>query len=400
MGSRRPAGVEREMNCRRSSDIDLPGFLDEPRRPEFAAFRDHYPRCRDCSAEVRAWTALQKALRTDTASAAHPEPELLARYSGATLAAAERGALERHLATCAACRDELGALERWTPALQVEPAPARASTPGRVADGRAALRRLLWSPAFAYALLALVLVPTLYRQLTGGSPPIEPAAQPAVLAEAEKQRRSEEPPAAASEPKLAAKLARQPEPERKAAAERTRAAAPPPPAVAYAPQAPASAGADRGIASLGKSSASAPKQDAFGSQAAAEAADRANVAEQVVLGESLSDAARARPDVALALRAGEVPVVAAAAVRAGLHLLVTALPAGPGEIEIRVVGPGGGRELRERHPADARDLAVELPPDWLAPGRYQASVRRIGSGLVGDEARYAFEVAEEAAPGR
>jgi hypothetical protein len=59
---------------------------------------------------------------------------------------------------------------------------------------------------------------------------------------------------------------------------------------------------------------------------------------------------------------------------------------------IRIVAPGGGRELRERQVAAAGAVAIEVPPEWLAPGRYRVSVQRLAAGLVTDETRFAFEV--------
>jgi len=64
------------MNCRESLTLDLAEFLTRASAPEFAAFRAHYPRCADCSAEVRAWTELYTAL----SASAHPSPETLLRY--------------------------------------------------------------------------------------------------------------------------------------------------------------------------------------------------------------------------------------------------------------------------------------------------------------------------------
>ena len=98
------------MSCLKAFEIDLPGFLARPREDEFASFRDHYPRCSECSAEVRAWTELDERLRRpvglaggfDTESAApavaqHPPAAILAGYEAdpGALGASERRGLER-----------------------------------------------------------------------------------------------------------------------------------------------------------------------------------------------------------------------------------------------------------------------------------------------------------------
>ena len=51
------------MSCQRIQEIDLAGFLASPRDAEFASFREHYPVCAECAAELRAWTELEIVLR-------------------------------------------------------------------------------------------------------------------------------------------------------------------------------------------------------------------------------------------------------------------------------------------------------------------------------------------------
>jgi hypothetical protein len=140
------------MACQRSREIDLPAFLAAPRDPEFDAFRLHYPRCAECAAEVRAWTELHEAL-----AAPHPEPEQLARY--AALAPQERAAVERHVAGCPSCREELAQLAGFEPARLAAPAPTPAREGGGLRAWLAGLGRIFWHPAFAYALLLLMAVP-------------------------------------------------------------------------------------------------------------------------------------------------------------------------------------------------------------------------------------------------
>jgi hypothetical protein len=177
------------MGCRKAFEVDLPAFLAEARQPEFAEFREHYPRCPDCSAEVRAWTEVHLLLEAGGPGAdAHPAEELLLQFEEdrEALPAVRRKSIEAHLAVCRSCKDELAALRamdfsRFEAAVggtergPVAPEPAewpaerreRAPEPRR--GRRSALSRLLSGfrglalhPAFAYALVLLVLLyPTL-----------------------------------------------------------------------------------------------------------------------------------------------------------------------------------------------------------------------------------------------
>ena len=70
------------MSCDRSRQIELADFLDDPRAASFRNFRGHYPRCAECSAEVRAWTELHQTLQPD-----HPDPAQLAQYEPRAAAA-------------------------------------------------------------------------------------------------------------------------------------------------------------------------------------------------------------------------------------------------------------------------------------------------------------------------
>jgi hypothetical protein len=146
------------MSCRRSHEIDLPGFLEEAGAETSRAFREHYPRCVDCSAEVRAWTDLQLKLRGSDLS--HPEPDVLLRFSDSreTLGSEQQGRVERHIASCAACRDELETLKHFDfPALN-EPASGAEAAPwlSGLTDW---LRRALWHPGLAYALVLILAIP-------------------------------------------------------------------------------------------------------------------------------------------------------------------------------------------------------------------------------------------------
>src|SRR5436190_10982549 len=147
------------MSCRRAFDLDLVDFVAGSARPEWAEFRAHYARCAECSAEVRAWTELHLLLQPP---AAHPAEELLLRFETERdrQPAAERRAVEEHLARCPSCKDELAALRRFDLA-SVEPRAAASLA----ASFAALLRRLVLHPAFAYAIVLLLLYPALEGRL-------------------------------------------------------------------------------------------------------------------------------------------------------------------------------------------------------------------------------------------
>lgn len=104
------------MSCRRIKDLDLPGFLEAPSDDAFRSFREHYPGCPECSAEVRVWTELHLELTEDAAR--HPSPEDLLRLQDepASLSAEERARLAGHLNSCANCREEVRSMESLAPA--------------------------------------------------------------------------------------------------------------------------------------------------------------------------------------------------------------------------------------------------------------------------------------------
>ena len=311
------------MSCRRAFEIDLAGFLAEPRADAFAGFREHYPRCAACAAEVRAWTELHLRLASG-APAGHPEPAKLLRYEdgGAALAAAERAALEAHLAGCASCRDELAALRAFDPAALGRPAAAGRRGPGALL---ASLGRLLWHPAFAYALALLVAAPALYL-LVGPGGPAEPVDRSLAEREAPAALPAErEPPAA---------LTAEPEAPAPPAARREAA---PAPSVALPEE-------------RGESLRALGYVDAL-------SADRAAGAEiSGPEGPSLERLAGG----AFALR---VPVAPEA-----------------GEVEVRVVSPDGRRELGERFRGGGASVRLRIPAGWLEPGTY--SVERRSGGVA------------------
>src|SRR5262245_20798773 len=141
--------------CSRFQELDVAEFAVDPRSPEWAEFRDHFPRCAECSREAARFGVLAAALRSENAGAsAHPsDAQLLALARvPAELARDERARLEAHLAGCAPCRTELAA----TRGFAFAKAEAREERPGWLAGIGVALAALLRRPAFVAALAAAV----------------------------------------------------------------------------------------------------------------------------------------------------------------------------------------------------------------------------------------------------
>jgi len=107
--------VEGGAGCRRAFEVDITAFVRDARGGEWAAFRDHYPLCADCRAEVRTWTELERMLRGAPPASAHPTPRDLldADDESPALDPGYRRIVEYHLTTCAACADELAALRAF-----------------------------------------------------------------------------------------------------------------------------------------------------------------------------------------------------------------------------------------------------------------------------------------------
>lgn len=365
------------MSCRRAFEVDLAAFLVDPRAVEWDDFRAHYPTCRECSAEVAAWTALDASLRPE-----HPTPEELLRWQDArdSLPPSESARIERHVAGCAACADELRALGGFgREALRDAAAADHARTAStdrwrrsprprsRVRDGgrrsRLGVARVLWHPAVPYAaLLALLLLPTFRDRLLppDGAPresaPVEagPAAAPA-SAPAKPAVQSRAAPAAetaADEPP--SRLADRAEVAR--AESEARSAAP----VARAPESARDAGARGDVAALGAPAGAAARfrtesdRDAYDAVAPARRAS-------AILSAAGADGAR------------ELSIALPAALRAGTR-----------EVEVRVRDASGARELRERVPIapGASAVAVRLPAGWLGAGGYRVELFADGLGLV------------------
>lgn len=413
------------MTCRRAFELDVPAFVVDPRDPAWDDFRAHYPHCADCAAEVATWTALQASL-----AERHPEPEELLRWNDMPdmLAAEARDAIARHVAGCAPCRDELRALggfaaaraanaatdaahvssaasvvdgdEHGDAALVHHPSASRAggrhverhafarggsargapgaATPG--GTGRAARRgpvaRVLLHPAFAYAVLALVLLlptvraaldrdasraafdtaasrppeqaPTEPQPITGSAPGI-----PQERADAEEEDVTGQPDDAHVD-RTAPRLMRQApfRPEPPSAPPAAPAPAAPPPAL----------------------SAKAAVQSEDGRFARERRA--AEAAAPAAAGKALNDGVASVESARVGAPGGgtaAAPIRLLPATGGAARTLVVTLPpdaTGAGDVEIRIVDASAGRELRQRvarNPGGKAEVHVPLPEGFTAP---------------------------------
>ena len=344
------------MSCLRAFDVDLADFVASSARPEWAEFRAHYARCAECSAEVRAWTELHLLLQPP---AAHPAEELLFRFETERdrLPAAERRAVEEHLARCPSCKDELAALRRF----DFASLEARAAASPAVSFA-AFLRRLVLHPAFAYAIVLLLLYPALEGRFPS----------PGQQAAREDRRTVADGPAGKSAP-----------------ATRQKAA----------PAASANlARSENDVLTRARKEAAAPALGGrlgTGAAGGAEPAPKAELADEKASVDSEAAVERAPRDVAtraatpepagwkpLALSAPGAPAdVAARDLGTGLVLTLTVPDAArSGAVEVRVLDARGGREMRERFARTGERVAMRLPAAWLTPGTYTAELRRLDAG--------------------
>ena len=328
------------MSCRRAFDLDLADFVASSARPEWAEFRAHYARCAECSAEVRAWTELHLLLQPPVA---HPAEELLLRFETERdrLPAAERRAMEEHLAHCVSCNDELAALRRFDFAA-LEPKAAASPAP----PFGALLRRLVLHPAFAYAIVLLLLYPALEGRL---SPPARQAVRedrtPAIAGLADKSVPAEEVRRKPAEPAAPANLARSEDAMYARARKETEAGS-------------GRAASERDVDSTTRAASLEKAERLYG---------------------KLDAAAEPAGWKTLALSPPGAPVdVAARDLGAGLVLTLPVPEAArSGTIEVRVLAADGAREMRERFAGAAERVAMRLPAVWLAPGTYTAGLWRL-----------------------
>ena len=334
------------MSCLRAFDVDLADFVASSARPEWAEFRAHYARCAECSAEVRAWTELHLLLQPP---AAHPAEELLLRFETERdrQPAAERRAVEEHLARCPSCKDELAALRRF----DFASLEARAAASPAVSFA-AFLRRLVLHPAFAYAIVLLLLYPALEGRLP--SPARQAAREDrkaAIERLADESAPAEEVRRKPAEPAAPASVTRSQNGMLARARKETEA-----PALRESGR----AGGERDVAST-----------TGADSLAQEKAER--------LYGKLDAAAEPAGWKALALSGAGAPAdVAARELGAGLVLTLPVPEAArSGTVEVRVLDAHGGREMRERFAGAAERVAMRLPAVWLTPGTYTAGLRRL-----------------------
>jgi len=341
------------MSCLRAFDVDLADFVASSARPEWAEFRAHYARCAECSAEVRAWTELHLLLQPP---AAHPAEELLLRFETERdrLPAAERRAVKEHLAHCPSCNDELAALRRFDfTALE----PRAAAAPAPRPSFAELLRRLVLHPAFAYALVLILLYPALEGRLPSPGQQAAREDRPAVAdrpagksAPADLQK---------AEPAAPANLARS---ENDAFMHARR-------------ETPAPVLGGRlgtgGAEPAAKAERLADEKARVESESGFEKAER------------YAETRAATPEPAgweaLALSAPGAPVdVAARGLGAGLVLTLPVPDAARSSaVEVRVLDAPGKREMRERFARAEERVAMRLPSAWLTPGAYTAELRRL-----------------------
>jgi hypothetical protein len=382
------------MTCHRAFEIDLAGFLRDPGSAEFADFRSHYPRCADCSAEVRIWTELHLQLQSGgaAAEASHPAEELLLQFEEEpdAMDAAQRATVERHLAQCRSCRDELRALRSFDFGNLERPAPARAQRWWQVIGGVPSwIRGVVMHPAFAYALVLLLLYPTAVKHLVPPeSPPSPPAArsagapeseaaapateQVAKLAEASAEKGANYAAGVTKEANLQRQL-----PARRGSDAAAARAAPPQAALRQAASEPAAA-------SKGAGDAREMTLGSIGGRARAPREEWPVLTLQPKIesgqGETLASRGVAPESTVRALKAERPPAatVAGESIVGGLVLRVP-VQAGTPEgtaLEVRVFDSDRHREVRERLTSGRTPYCdVRMPAAWLSVGVYQVELR-------------------------
>ncbi len=354
------------MTCRRAFEADLPAVLHgESADAEFLA---HYPGCPECATEVGVWRELDGLLRTRTAShgGAHPDPETLVAFADATLAERARADVAHHLATCRVCADELKALAGFDPghvaaAVRGEPASRPA---------RSALARIVWHPAFAYALVAVLLVPIVLERWPQMETRIaeERAPEPPPPAPLAEHDVAGHPLPAPPPAPLAAELRREPAPEAQVAntapVAKRRADDRPDTNARSARAADREARHEGGTAAFAGRMREPPAAPAGAARMEAErGAPRA-----------LADAAA--PPRVLAIQAGTAAVFPPPADDEAVRLRIALPPRiGPGPVDVIVRARAGAASLRTRITDAANAIEVDIPPAWLRPGDYVVVLR-------------------------
>lgn len=413
------------MSCRRALEIDLAAMMAGEAAPELQEFRSHYPRCRECSAEVQAWSAVH-GLLTATATDAHPNPKKLLWFVDRpqSLSTADRDLIKTHVAGCRSCRDEMATLKGLDlhaltrPLAGIPTTTAQSQRPATAPTTPTPWWHTLGWPRLAFVVVAMGLVPLLTSRFGPPPPPAPetPAPQVAVSdgaapsqesgtadavrqdapvpAEAQpakpdrspsismtaKAKKEVAPPAAASgRATVAAKAA--PGADKPSAHEnrvRPEQPAPPPPAAAPADDGstplarlrtePAGA-AGAGHEPLGELAAGSRAMAVAGARD--EEADRDGAPSAAPTPPS----GGAVPRVVHLQRAGTVHVTAAD--RAPLTIVTPAHPPGPADsdADVRIVDAGQRRELRQQGTVAGGALSTTVAGGWLTPGDYQVEVR-------------------------
>ncbi len=442
------------MSCRRAFETDLLAVLHgEGTDPEFVR---HYPECPECGAEVEVWRELDAMLRAGAATtASHPTAEALLAFvdTPATIGVAARGEVERHLESCRACAEEVRTLRAFDATRLVAggvgsvvadvergrstPYEARSST---AAGSRGAapstrersderhggwLGRLVWHPAFAYALVVLLLVRLVRDQLPriAGEPRVVDArrdARPATAPVEQDGTRGERP---ASPPALASTRADtdvqtdapRPAPNGAAPVEARRPLAQAP--AGMRPPPPELLAEDEGAPSLHDLAGELPPEakarsadetstrrmvpretdESAKTAAAGRLEERARLEESARREAPVAGAAvgRDQKPLVIALESNAPTTVAAGIGDAGAIVRVVAPPdLAPGPLDVTVHARAGARELHTRVTDRAHAIEVTIPPRWLVPGDYAVTLTPVepGPGRAHEPAIFGFTV--------
>lgn len=385
------------MSCQQSQQTDLMSFLADARSSEFTGFREHYPTCAECSAEVRVWTELHLLLGA-ARSEAHPSEERLLRFeqNPEALPDAQRRAIAAHLEACASCADELRSLHGFDFS-QLDASPARRTPAWRrwLEQRLAEARSLVWHPAFAYALVLVLLYPIVAGEWRGAT--FSPPTQELAALDEESFERLEK--SKGSDPgqqleKYDADQQAPPEPPR-ARAGRTNAAkaVAPPPASPPAPRferrralAQEGESASRALLDAEAAAADVGRMNAPAQGGRMALAPPALAKRREMLGGAAESSWAAFSSIkmpVITLERGKRAELHAAEVRLGLRIRLP-LPSDLGlgsRIEVRVAGPEGRSEIRERSTLGAGQthLELRLPPGWVSAGTHQVELRVIGA---------------------
>ncbi len=371
------------MKCRRAFEADVVAALHGAAGGDDGDFLAHAEACADCAAEVRVWRELDAMLRTGAVDGtAHPEPEALVAFvDDAKRAPGRRAEIERHLTSCRVCADEVRSLRGLDAAALALPAAA-SPTPHPTATGGIHIGRVLWHPAFAYALVVVLLVPLLRSQM------------PRLREETRAVDARREPPAA---------KAAEPVPPGAATGVVADAAPAAPPRAAPPAQAPGAATVERARQLADAESSRRTNEPGRGAPSAAERKEESHMHDQLLAGEpraaapaGASAAAGARTRIVLEVQPQRPSMFAA--IPPGRPVLLRIVPPGdlaPGPVAIQVRGRANQRTLDRRVENHADAIAVDIPADWLVPGDYAVTLQPLDDAAraAGAPAMIGFSIA-------